>query len=70
MHTRFEGDHRDLPRPRIALANSSSRGSKPASQGVGDLGELGVTATPAEWLALVHMNGAFGAVQPYLIARG
>ena len=72
MHTRFKGDHGDL----LRAANRVGELFLHAVVGlrlwrIGDLRELGVAATSGEdVLLLVHMDGALGAVKPYLIARG
>src|SRR5262245_23282122 len=71
MHTRFEGDHRDLLLP----ANSVGELFLHAVVGlllrrVGDLRELGIaTATGEDVLLLVHIDSTLGAVKPYLCAR-
>jgi hypothetical protein len=72
MHTRFEGDHGDflLPTNRVGeLFFDAVVGL--LLRRVGDGRELGVAAASGkDVLLLVHMDGALGAVQPYLCARG
>src|SRR5262245_61170420 len=71
MHTRFEGDHGNLLLP----ANSVGELFLHPVIGlllrwVGDLRELSIAAAAGEdVLLLVHIDGALGAVKPYLRAR-
>src|SRR5262245_23477885 len=72
MYARFEGHHGDLLFP----TNGVSELFLHAVKGlllwrVGDLRELSVaTATGEDALLLVHLDGPFGAIKPYLRARG
>src|SRR5262249_23630525 len=72
MHARFEGHHGDL----LLAANGVGELFLHAVVGlllrrVGDLRELGIAAATGEdVLLLVHMDGALGAIKPYLRACG
>src|SRR5215510_905492 len=71
MHARFEGNHGDL----LLAVNGVGELFLHAVVGllvrrVGNLRELGIAAATGEdVLLLVHMDGALGAIKPYLRAR-